>query len=156
MNEPNGLTAKQENAARLIASGNLFDKDVAEVVGVSTTTVSKWKTNGNFSNFVEMLKSELNFNFLQNSSDAQISEVTKKILQKSAPKAALVIAESLENDEPALKNSSARWLLEHTGYGQEKKVDKSININVDVTADEFKDIMKLAYGNKSETEASNN
>lgn len=146
MNEPNGLTAKQESAARLIASGNLLTKEVAEVVGVAPGTISGWKQDSNFVNFIEMIKSELTFNFLQNSADAQISEVTKKILQRSAPKAALVIAESLENDEPAQKNSTARWLLEHTGYGQEKKVDKSISINVDVSADEFKDIMNLAYG----------
>lgn len=95
------LNEKQMKAAKMLASGDYLQKDIAKVLKVSEATVTNWKKN---SEFAKLYEQEVNNNLKYLSHDAL--STMKKLLNA--------------NNEN-VRYSAAKDILDRTGF---KGIDK--------------------------------
>lgn len=109
------LNPKQLKAIELLLCGNISLAGIAEEVGVSVSTVSKWKNSEEFAN--------------------EYSARLKEVMNDAAVKAFKTVTDIMSNsDSDSSRLSAAKDLLDRAGYkakdNDRSQLDKQLNITV--------------------------
>ena len=110
------LTSKQIRAIELLVYTDMLKQEIAEEVGVSTTTFSIWMRKEHFQ---DALKEEMHRGF-----------------KEMATKARRKLGQLMDSEVDSVALSASKDVLDRAGYGATQKVENTITnkeINIEIT-----------------------